>query len=1197
MSANDYIRSLLSNADLPARPPPRNSRGLRADSSHPSPYTSNDHLYHGQTTLRPPPNMTRVRASRSNQRSPDNSPSETATGGAGFSSNPRNTPSPSFSTRNGSSVGNGGTQPRRKKRPRPPTRLQSREDSVGSSSGTQTGMAVGNAPATSRPGSAGTGTRPVASRVRNDEVASARQSSGTTSQTERRVDPAVMIGLRTRRMSVGTPLQAGPVDFSRGASMRRRNVQEDLNPVNDQRDDSDLTPALPPPSYLDTISPNTASRRVPIGPFPASDPPAPDFTAIFDVPPPPILPQTPPQSQNSLTVDTLSTPPRGSVLAEPPTPSFPGAFPASPIRVISHSIANAPVDNQSSLSGTAVSITTNIPSSPPPSFELSRAQAQDMQQSLVPFSSPIAVSQLRIVSNNEQTTVERPSTPPSPQCLDAIGNRTLWDRLADEGLSIEERLIIIGSSTTESLEGGPRHDTEASREDGGSTSEAVVSGSTEFGVADRAESIHRSFTSSHSTVNHLHTAEFLPNSVAAVTDTSEIETALPSTLAPYLHILHSELGAQECSGSVPPEDDLSPLREDALFVMAQNQADEIIPNILLSSTVEPVDTTNLLINDNFIQPSTGFLDPRTTPANVSSVNLSSSYHHYPNQIGSVSETISSVPPPIVPLTERDLHDSSSTPSSSSPSLASSSDFDLDQLDCQSSSSDNLGASSQDSSRSPSPSIPPTRSHEQDRSPRVGERGGRATPELRSSSLSSLSSPSSSTSGGIEMSHFGDDQSSSHQLMERFPLPVPPPLQPRPQRRPPPPAPPPQIPRWTSLYTSPAIASSSTSLARLANPSSTSLPTSAPLASTYRRPPPPPPPARPSIIQRHISPSVPPPSSRAHDQITRTTSPPPPPLPPRPRPPSAPVRSGSADGLSLPLLRPTLQERALSGLSSLSSTSSEVSLDPSRRPSWRSDLCVQNERNPDVSEELNARIQEPMEVSDLRGGSRGGREIGSLSSPERAEVRVRPRGPRSLASRSIASNLGDAAELPHRQIPEVIPAESEEQRNEDQREEDGHVDDPAEEIRGDERRQSLPELEQEPLQTQAPVEFEYTDLDLLVMSLDGSQQYEAATALTSFLGPAHPKGLTTAQVDALPHGQVVELSRRTTSKGKTKVKLSCPAVGARRVGRCSFGCLGTLKAGEWIVGLVICEHVGCEPCARSWLKEDASCPVCRKKVVA
>ena len=146
--------------------------------------------------------------------------------------------------------------------------------------------------------------------------------------------------------------------------------------------------------------------------------------------------------------------------------------------------------------------------------------------------------------------------------------------------------------------------------------------------------------------------------------------------------------------------------------------------------------------------------------------------------------------------------------------------------------------------------------------------------------------------------------------------------------------------------------------------------------------------------------------------------------------------------------------------------------------------------------------------------------------------------------------------------------------------------------------------------------------MLVWGLEGSRQYEAASAISSFLGPAHSPGLTSAQfasANVLPKGVVVEVSRRVAkSTGKTKVKLSCPALGVRRVDRCQFGCMGVFRAGDEVTGVLrrsadgellpvddgdeeqgeslggAC-HLGHVKCAQAWFRESRCCPVCRREV--
>ncbi|KAL7416234.1 hypothetical protein BDY24DRAFT_227460 [Mrakia frigida] len=135
-------------------------------------------------------------------------------------------------------------------------------------------------------------------------------------------------------------------------------------------------------------------------------------------------------------------------------------------------------------------------------------------------------------------------------------------------------------------------------------------------------------------------------------------------------------------------------------------------------------------------------------------------------------------------------------------------------------------------------------------------------------------------------------------------------------------------------------------------------------------------------------------------------------------------------------------------------------------------------------------------------------------------------------------------------------------------------------------EATPELQPQP--------FEITDLDLLVSQLDqNANQFEAAQALETFLSSTVPPHLTPHELSLLPHHPIVELSRRTTKAGKTKIKLSWDD---RRVDRCSFGCLSVFKAGEIAVGLVPgCGHLGHEECAKRWFEGSRSCPVCREEI--
>lgn len=437
--------------------------------------------------------------------------------------------------------------------------------------------------------------------------------------------------------------------------------------------------------------------------------------------------------------------------------------------------------------------------------------------------------------------------------------------------------------------------------------------------------------------------------------------------------------------------------------------------------------------------------------------------------------------------------------------------------------------------------------------------------------------------------------------------------------------------------------------------------SLPLEPRRRRPPPPPPPPLP-VLRRPV------PTSDRH-AVRPFTLPPatrPPPLPPRPPPaiqptlrtpsPPAPPHPALVDLMSLPVppaspsspLQPPAFRRNNSVVSLASSGGgSEITLAPTLR-------------GPAAEEEERVRSLARLD-SIRRARVRDREELGRSTTARQgatAGVRVKPRGPRrppppppprSSSSRQQISRPAPTSTFSDAQ-PLVETSRSEQQLDERPLTPDARSDTPPLPMNParspDPRPSPSPTSLDASLASDEPVEegrrspqvalpatdpstFEYTDLgsfhpppslrvllsndpraspstaDLLVLGLEGAQSYEAATALSSFLGPALPSGLTSTEfASSLKIGTIVEVSRRVAkSTGKTKVKLSCPVLGVRRVDRCSYGCLGTFRVGDDVTGVLVegedgqveaC-HLGHVKCAKAWFRESRACPVCRRQV--
>lgn len=197
----------LPTLPAPPAPAPRNSRGLRADSSRTEQWLSNDQRWNGQWTLRPPDNLTRSRA--------------TGDDAAGTSSHA------------------GGPAPKRKKKRRPATAdAQGEAESRPSPSRPALGPIAGPSRSTLpfQPTAASTpsprpGPLPIAASAASSAADSLPlltvDSSASSAGPSQRRAPSGRV--RAPSMSISrsqrSRLQTGDL-LSRGASMRRHNVQE-----------------------------------------------------------------------------------------------------------------------------------------------------------------------------------------------------------------------------------------------------------------------------------------------------------------------------------------------------------------------------------------------------------------------------------------------------------------------------------------------------------------------------------------------------------------------------------------------------------------------------------------------------------------------------------------------------------------------------------------------------------------------------------------------------------------------------------------------------------------------------------------------------------------------------------------------------------------------------------------------------------
>jgi hypothetical protein len=316
----------LPTLPAPPTPAPRNSRGLRADSSRAEQWLSNDQRWNGQWTLRPPDNLTRSRATTTA------GDEAIAAAAAGSSSSPAAAPAP-----------------KRKKKRRPATADAQAEPSTSrTASAPSTGQSrpTGTAPSTStavtapsprlRPPTTSSPAAPIPPTTGSLPALFEEPSASEAGLSQRRAPSG---RVRAPSMSISrsqrSRLQTGDV-LSRGASMRRRNVQEgalagpvapaatrpstDVSPVSlaemNAADDSDLTPALPPPSYAYSL---TIPVHRPAGEPPPARPMSPPNPPPEEAPPPGYQPPASARPPSDSLADAVprSPPPTFSIISLP----------------------------------------------------------------------------------------------------------------------------------------------------------------------------------------------------------------------------------------------------------------------------------------------------------------------------------------------------------------------------------------------------------------------------------------------------------------------------------------------------------------------------------------------------------------------------------------------------------------------------------------------------------------------------------------------------------------------------------------------------------------------------------------------------------------------------------------------------------------------------------------------------------------
>ncbi|KDQ07291.1 hypothetical protein BOTBODRAFT_192502 [Botryobasidium botryosum FD-172 SS1] len=130
-------------------------------------------------------------------------------------------------------------------------------------------------------------------------------------------------------------------------------------------------------------------------------------------------------------------------------------------------------------------------------------------------------------------------------------------------------------------------------------------------------------------------------------------------------------------------------------------------------------------------------------------------------------------------------------------------------------------------------------------------------------------------------------------------------------------------------------------------------------------------------------------------------------------------------------------------------------------------------------------------------------------------------------------------------------------------------------------------------------YEYTDLDLLISRLEQAEpgsgtDYDDLLLLSSILGPgsAGSSDGHRQAMENLPVGCVEVERRRVLKDGRVKLKLSLLGI---IVDRCSV-CLSQFRDNQKGV-LLPCKHSFHTKCAKSWLRTNQTCPVCRAPIDA
>lgn len=138
-------------------------------------------------------------------------------------------------------------------------------------------------------------------------------------------------------------------------------------------------------------------------------------------------------------------------------------------------------------------------------------------------------------------------------------------------------------------------------------------------------------------------------------------------------------------------------------------------------------------------------------------------------------------------------------------------------------------------------------------------------------------------------------------------------------------------------------------------------------------------------------------------------------------------------------------------------------------------------------------------------------------------------------------------------------------------------------------------------TNTSLSEEITDLDFAVAHLDDPEmRYEWASLISDYLGPAREQTyLSLQELQHISVGRVELVSRRVTSAGRVRVRMSVAGI---RVERCSV-CLEQFKGGQQAC-ILPCLHMCVynvspisfhDRCTIDFLRHSRLCPICRKDV--